>query len=90
MPSDQHNLKGYKSLFDSILHYVQCVLHGLTSALLYVPTTVKSVNSVVAHDGFLFAMEIFRLFHTDYLDYTVAFQGFVLFGNGLNTTGNDL
>jgi len=33
--------------------------------------TVKSVDSVVAHDGFLFVMESF---HPGYFDYTVAFQ----------------
>ena len=38
-----------------IPQYVQCILHGLTSVLLCVPfilLTVKSVNLVVACDGF--------------------------------------
>jgi len=36
--------------------------------------TVKSVDSVVAYDGFLSVMENFHIFHTGYFDYTVAFQ----------------
>jgi len=36
--------------------------------------TVKSVDSVVARDGFLFVTEISSYFHTAYFDYTVAFQ----------------
>jgi len=36
--------------------------------------TAKSVYSVFAHDGFLFVTEKFRILHTGYFDYTVAFQ----------------
>jgi len=34
---------------------------------------VKIVDLVIAHDGFLFAIENF-LIHTGYFDYTIAFQ----------------
>jgi len=36
--------------------------------------TVKSINLVVARDGFLSVMEIVRIFHSGYLDYRGAFQ----------------
>jgi len=55
------------------VQYIQYILHGLTSALLCVPLTTKSVNSVVAHDGFLFIAEKFLYFYTGYFNYTVAF-----------------
>jgi len=48
-----------------IPQYVQSVFH---SSLL----TAKSVNSVVACDGFLW--KIFCIFCTGYFDYTVTFQ----------------
>jgi len=72
MLSDQHNLTMVNaiglifSLFDTTLvlevpfgmpPYVQCILHGLTSALLCVP--FGDVDLVVVCDGFLFIMENF-------------------------------
>jgi len=36
--------------------------------------TVKSINLVVARDGFLCVMEIFCIFHRGYFDYRGAFQ----------------
>jgi len=36
--------------------------------------TTKSIDSMVAHDGFLFVTEKIPYFHTGYFDYTVAFQ----------------
>jgi len=36
--------------------------------------TAKSIDLVVARDGFLFVTGNFLYFHTGYIDYTVAFQ----------------
>jgi len=44
---------------------------------------VKSINLVVACDGFLGETEIIRIFHSGYLDYRGAFQAVLLF-NKLN------
>ena len=70
MPSDKCNSITAKatglifSLFDvasarevlfGITQYAQCILHGLTSVLLYVPfifADSKSVDLVIARDGF--------------------------------------
>jgi len=73
-----------------ILLYVQCILHGLTSALLCVPfilATVKIVDSVVACDGLLFVTEniILATLITQLLSNT---SQFVLVGSRFNTAGN--
>jgi len=65
-----------------IPQYIQCILHGLTSALLSFWLTGKSVDSVVACDGFLFETENF---HTSHFDHTVAFQ--ILHDSYLLVTG---
>ena len=66
------------SLFDvasaafGIPQYVQYILHGLTSVLLCVPSsllTVKGVNLAVVHDAWLpFVMEIISIFCSGYFD----------------------
>jgi len=89
MPSDHCNYdNGTKamhlifSLFDvasarevtfGMPQYIQCILHGLTSALFCVLLTGKSINSVVARDIFLFVTENFCIFHTGYFDHTVKY-----------------
>ena len=90
MPSDYHDSITANptslifSLFDitsawdvpfGILQYIQYILHGLTSVLHLSLLTAKSVNLVVACDGFLAcAIEIAYIFHSGYLDYRGAFQ----------------
>ena len=58
-----------------ILHTynVQCILHGVLVFYLSL-LTVKSVNLVVAHDGFLCIMKIAHIFHSGYFDYRGTFQ----------------
>jgi len=100
MPSNQTITKAMSLIFSlcniasaqevpfGIPKYIQCILHGLINALLYVPFIFAASKKCQFGDGFLFVTEIFLIFHTVYFDYTVAFQ-FVLVGNGLNTAGNE-
>jgi len=92
MPSDQCNSIMARatglifSLFDvtsarevpfDILQYVQCILQGLTSVLLCIPSIFahsESINLVIAGNGFLCVTEIVRFSHSDYLDYSGVFQ----------------
>ena len=60
--------------------YMQCILHGFTSTLLYVLSsllTAKSVNLAFAHDGFLCITEIICIFHSGYFDYRVGMQQYI-------------
>ena len=59
-----------------ILQYGQCILQGFTSVLLCVPSllAVKTVDLVVAGDGFFCIMEIVCIFYNGYLDYRGALQ----------------
>jgi len=59
---------------------MQCILQGLTSVFLCVPSllTEKSANLVVAYDGFLSITKIVGIFHSGYLDYRGTFQTILL------------
>ena len=92
MPSDKRNLIMAKatglifSLFDvasarevlfGIPHYVQCILHGLTSVLLCVPFIFADSKKYRFGDSTLwlfFIMEIVRICHSGYIDSRSAFQ----------------
>jgi len=54
--------------------YLQGILLGLTSVLLSSLLAVKSVDLMVACDGFLCIMEIIGIFHSGHFDYRGAFQ----------------
>ena len=63
------------------LQYVQCILQGLTGVLLCIPFIFahsKSIDLVVAHDGFLCVIKSVCIFHVGYLDYRVLFEQFVI------------
>ena len=49
-----------------------CSMHN-AFVMDYILLTVKSVNLVAAHDGFLCVMEIAYIFHSAYFDYRGAF-----------------
>ena len=85
MPPDKHNSIMAKvtglmfSLFDVALarevpfgipQYIQCILHGLTSVLLYVPFILLTAKSVET--------EIIRIFHSGYFDCRGAFEQFLI------------
>jgi len=74
MPSNLHNstiAKAMSLFFFSVQHHfgprgtfgnVKCILHGPSFVFYSFLLTAKSVDSVVAHDGFLFVMENFLHF----------------------------
>ena len=55
MPSEKRNMimaEVTSLIFRGAFQSLQCILHGLTSALFCDFLTAKSVGLVVAHDGF--------------------------------------
>ena len=53
------NIASAREVPFGILQYIQCIIHGLTSVSHSSMLTVKSVNLVVAHDGFPLLWSVF-------------------------------
>ena len=90
MPSDKHNSTvaramfllfevercplAYHSMYNVFFMDLLVLSFVFHSSLL----TAKSVNLVVAHDGFLCIMEIVCIFHSGYFNYKGAYELFLI------------